>query len=585
MLIEMTIDNFDEHSSDEDFLDLTNITKQEFHTLRDGFDYTNEHGERRNFGGVFDRYRFNASIAEFQAEKVAKANYFENDDDVFELIPNQKNNQIFTPKKVVQVMVDGLEKESPELFQRTDSTFIDLYMKSGMYITEIVKKLFINTRHNYSSDEECVKHILEYQVYGLAPTGILHDITSNFIFGFDTEHSIDTSNFKQHDLLPEAKDGTAAAKLAELYNGGNMMKFDAVVGNPPYQETVGKSDTQTQGNSNWIYYYFQNVADKIADRTCLIYPFGGWFDSPERLGGFGKRILSDKHTVSIDAYEGTSDKRAWYRSDKTPQPIFGSGANLSAGVSIVLRDNAKEHESFSYSNRMYTDARATVNAGGWGSLAPNPDFLRWTNLKGKKLITRVKKGIFAIESDFVEKNPTKVSRNKDDWKDPIQLLTNDKAGSAGRATMFWTDRSTIEKGQQYIDKYKVVTTSAYPKKTFVSGKPTIENVQARAKELIDILPTGSAFGRSKLSLFMSDSKQECLNFVKYSQTRLFGFLLLQEPNRSASIGDVILDQDFSDKSDIDWSKSIPEIDRQLYKKYSLSQEEIDFIETRVKAME
>ena len=145
---EITIDNFDQNISDEDFVDLTNITKEEFHTLRDGFDYTAENGERKTFGGVFDRYRFNASIAEFQAEKVAKANYFTNDEDIFELIPNQKNNQIFTPRKVVKMMVDGLEKENPELFRRTDSTFIDLYMKSGMYITEIVKKLFANTRQN-----------------------------------------------------------------------------------------------------------------------------------------------------------------------------------------------------------------------------------------------------------------------------------------------------------------------------------------------------------------------------------------------------------------------------------------------------
>ncbi|MFZ2560392.1 MAG: DEAD/DEAH box helicase family protein, partial [Candidatus Nanoperiomorbaceae bacterium] len=177
----ITIDNFDTEISDADFLDLTNITKDEFHMLRDGFDYE-ENGERKRFGGVFEKYRFNASIAEFVAEKQKRADYFKTDADIFELIPNQKNNQIFTPQKVVTMMIDNLEKESPELFKRTDSTFIDLYMKSGMYITEIVKKLFANTRQNYSSDEECVKHILENQVYGLSPTGILHSITNNYIF-------------------------------------------------------------------------------------------------------------------------------------------------------------------------------------------------------------------------------------------------------------------------------------------------------------------------------------------------------------------------------------------------------------------
>jgi type II restriction enzyme len=94
----------------DDFEDLTNITRAEFHMLRDGFDYEQD-GERKHFGGVFEKYRFNASIAEFVAEKKQRADYFKTDEDIFELIPNQKNNQIFTPRKVVKMMVDGLEKE------------------------------------------------------------------------------------------------------------------------------------------------------------------------------------------------------------------------------------------------------------------------------------------------------------------------------------------------------------------------------------------------------------------------------------------------------------------------------------------
>src|SRR5690606_32640096 len=102
---EITIDNCDEGISDEDFLDLTNMTMAEFHKLRDGFEYE-ETGGRKRFEGVFNKYRFNASIAEFIAEKKKRANYFETDEDIFELIPNQKDNQIFTPRKVVKMMVD-----------------------------------------------------------------------------------------------------------------------------------------------------------------------------------------------------------------------------------------------------------------------------------------------------------------------------------------------------------------------------------------------------------------------------------------------------------------------------------------------
>ena len=68
------------------------------------------------------------------------ANYFDDNskEDIFDYIPPQKTNQIFTPKKVVKEMVDNLEKENPGCFDDPDKTFVDLYMKSGLYIAEIV---------------------------------------------------------------------------------------------------------------------------------------------------------------------------------------------------------------------------------------------------------------------------------------------------------------------------------------------------------------------------------------------------------------------------------------------------------------
>lgn len=102
--------------------------------------------------------------------------------------------------------------------------------------------------------------------------------------------------------------------------------------------------------------------------------------------------------------------------------------------------------------------------------------------------------------------------------------------------------------------------------------------------MVDVLPPLSAFGRSKLALFMSKDKKDCDNFLKYISGNFFAGLALQEPNRCSTFGCIIPDQDFTDKSDIDWSKSVHEIDLQLYKKYGLSDEEIAFIETHVKEM-
>ena len=359
------------------------------------------------------------------------------------------------------------------------------------------------------------------------------------------------------------------------------MKFDFVIGNPPYQESKNKTETQTQGNSNWIYQYFQTEADKICNCSCLIYPFGGWFDAPDRLGGLGNKILKDKHTISIRAYEGTSDKRAWYRTDKLPKPIFGNNANLSAGVSIVMRDR-NIHDNIKYFNRIYSDEIVNINADMTDDLTPNPMFIKINSkLYGEKLSKQIKKGIFGIESNFAEINPDKISKNANDWKNPITLLTNDKSGSSGRATYFKTDISNIPRGHEFIPFYKVIITSAYPKKSIVSGVPTVSNVKNRLKELIEVLEPNSAFGRSKMSLFMSKSKTECDNFIKYTRTNFFAGLTLQEPNRSSSFGLIIPIQDFTSNSDIDWNKSIEEIDKQLYKKYNFTDEDISFIENEV----
>lgn len=322
---EITIDNFDLEIDATDFEDLTSITKEEFHKLRDGFDYE-ENGVRKTFQGVFNNYRFNASIAEFKLKKDQLANYFMAEQDIFELIPNQKTNQIFTPKKVVQMMVNQLEEHDPNLFNRTDSTFIDLYMKSGMYITEIVKKLFANTREQYNSDQDCLKHILENQVYGLAPTPILQGITQSYIFGFDAENNISRQHFVQHDIIPEAQEGKAKEKLQELFNLKKDMKFDAVVGNPPYQE----SDGGAQASAKPIYNYFVESAKDINTRMINLIMPTRWYAGGKGLDDFRKQMLNDEHIVEIHDF-------------LNPNIIFPS-TNIRGGVCFILWDNDYNNE-------------------------------------------------------------------------------------------------------------------------------------------------------------------------------------------------------------------------------------------------
>ncbi len=207
----LTLDNFDKNIEDEVFKEVTSITLDEFRFLRDGGDYT-EDGVQKHFNGhLFDEVVFDDAIAEFRKKRMDLANYFDesHSEDIFDYIPPQKTNQIFTPKWVVKKMVDLLEQENPHIFEDPNKTFADLYMKSGLYITEIVRRLYNNVEmcRQIPDDKERILHILRHQVYGFAPTRIIYLIATRFILGFDSSLQPEQSNFRQVDTVPYAKEG------------------------------------------------------------------------------------------------------------------------------------------------------------------------------------------------------------------------------------------------------------------------------------------------------------------------------------------------------------------------------------------
>lgn len=221
----VTLATFDQIIPDQVFLEVTSITLDQFRFLRDGGFYTNAHtGEEEFFEGkLFDPIVFDDSVREFLHMKKKLADYFreDNTEDIFDYIPPQKTNQIFTPKWVVKKMVDMLEEENPGCFDDPDKTFIDPYMKSGLYITEIVKRLYQSQtmKQIFQNDKERLNHIFAKQVYGLAPTEIIYRIAISYILGFTNEIAIEKHNFRQVDALKYAKEGTLDEYLTEIYGG------------------------------------------------------------------------------------------------------------------------------------------------------------------------------------------------------------------------------------------------------------------------------------------------------------------------------------------------------------------------------
>jgi hypothetical protein len=220
---ETRLGNFDDYTPEDVFFEVTGITEEQFRFLRDGGPYIDDKtGEKKHFsGGLFNEIVFDEAIQEFLNIRERLADYFDetHEEDVFNYIPPQETNQIFTPKQVVKMMVQKLEDEDPHVFEDPNKTFIDLFMKSGLYITELVKRLFNNPvmKEKIPDADERLKHILEKQLYGLAPSDIIFHIATNYIFSFDADNRISRHHFRYVDTRPAVKEGRLDVLLAETF--------------------------------------------------------------------------------------------------------------------------------------------------------------------------------------------------------------------------------------------------------------------------------------------------------------------------------------------------------------------------------
>ena len=223
-----TLANFETKMPEEVFKDVTSITVEQFRLLRDGGNITNEDGESVHFdGNLFDPVVFDDSVKEFMRLRAELSDYFDEEQnrDIFDYIPPQETFQIYTPKRVVKQMVDLFEEENPGCFDDPEYTFADLYMKSGLFIAEIVKRLFNSEkmRELLPDDDERLAHIFENQVFGVAPTEIIYRIAIHFILGFDGEYgSWLNTNFVMADTADLAKEGKLADFVEKTF--GSKLK-------------------------------------------------------------------------------------------------------------------------------------------------------------------------------------------------------------------------------------------------------------------------------------------------------------------------------------------------------------------------
>lgn len=356
--------------------------------------------------------------------------------------------------------------------------------------------------------------------------------------------------------------GKRSLEYRAVNTGGRNMKFDFVIGNPPYQEVTDSNSTRMPP----IYDRFMDEANKVADVVELITPARFLFNAGQTSKAWNKKMLSDSHF-----------KILYYEQDASN--IFPN-TDIKGGVAISYKNAHKGYEPIQVFVP-YAELRTILEKAGAKTVedsltdiadssnvydlkniyTDHPDYTKYIGDGGKH--SQLKTNVLNINPIF-----TNASTADDDYC--VCGLVNGKRGKK------YCHRRYLKANHKSLHKYKVLVPKATGSGKFGDAFPDMVVVQPNV-----------AFTQTYISVGMFDEEADAINLSKYLKTkfcRALLFVLKVTQDNLPAVWRYIPKQNFTDNSDIDWSKSIAEIDQQLYAKYDLDEKEIEFIETHVKEM-
>ena len=566
---EITIDNFAsliDPQSWEEFMP-KGVTKQKFNSFKKYYD-------PEIFCAAGKRIRTMARAA----DKLSIEERIERITDIFNTFRNPDKETVLTPWRVVnmhlgdclggynfydteyqnviseprfidkgEVTAEVFSPESRVLEINSKSGLYPLYMAYGIYRARAKASLF--AVETVEEQQAVWDKVIAENIFVICKTPMAKSITKRTLAGF-RKAKVNTRYFE--DLINQIKNKPEnfIAKVAKGRSywkaiDNDNMKFNAIVGNPPYQEVVDqKESTNGQKVSISIFQYFQTISEKIGKYTALIYPGSRWIHrSGKGLEKFGLAQMNDPHLALLEFFPSSKD-------------IFKDVA-IADGLSIVLKNMEKNECGFTY--KYSVDGKViTIQANNPGNdmFSLNPQ----DNEIIKRLDNAIKsfgclhasilpRNLFSIESDFVEKNPSLVKEYNDgDYYNPeteIKLFTNDKSGKSGRARWYIADKNVITSGSEYLNKWKVIVSSAN-----AGG-------QKRSNQ-IAIVDNHSAFGRSRVALKTFATEKEAINFFKYATSEIIRFAFLLTDESLTSLAKKVPDLlDYSDENGIiDYNRDV-----------------------------
>ena len=470
-------------------------------------------------------------------------------------------SEVITPSKVCDDMVALLPEEGLIKIVDNQDKFLDIASKSGEYAVSLYKRLTFELGYSH----ENVKDI----IYSIPTSSIAYEFTRRFyeILNLNVDNiSVDFNAYdlielkdengevdyiKINDLLKQDRTFNGITLKCEIKVGENKVKFGAVIGNPPYQI----SDGGAQASAKPIYQEYIKLGKKLSTLYMTIISPSRWFTGGKGLDKFRLEMLEDSRFRKIVDFSDSKD-------------CF-TDVEIKGGVNYFLWDASYDGECIVINmleNKKISTQRKLKEK--------NLDiFIRYNILHGifKKVCDEKIQGFNSLVSS---RKPFGLDTNTE----ISEIQNNDSIVIYGNSKIGYIDKSKVIKCLDISEKNKIFISYAYGAG---EGFPH----QIINKPFIPV--NNSVCTETYLVISPFESEEEVNNALKYMYTKFFRSLVLVAKNSQHATSKTyrfVPIQNFTNNSDIDWSKSINEIDEQLFDKYGLSIEEREYIKSSIKDM-
>ncbi|MEY3500192.1 MAG: hypothetical protein RL308_1861, partial [Bacteroidota bacterium] len=452
------------------------------------------------------------------------------------------DSEVVTPETVTEMMLNSIPKKA---FNK-NAQFLDIASKQGEFVYAVYKKYGKEVANKF---------------YSIPTSKIAFEFTRKVYALLELNEDLIENNYISYDLIEENN----LIETEEILINNNNMKFNVVVGNPPYQQ----SDGGAQASASPIYNLFVEVAKQLnPDYISIIMPTR-WYAGGKGLDEFRDNMLDDIHISELHDF-------------LKPDLIF-QGINLRGGICYFVRDKNYDNSKtltnvFTYKNNL-TPTISTRQL----KLSDSDIFIR--HYEALEIISKVKSSIqfTTLESYVSSRKPFNIEgnivKNTEIFKSEKSGITNPVTCFGKGMTIGYMEKNLITKNTEWISKYKVFV----PYANNIGTELNDDNLNAFIGLPNSICSETYIVIGADLDL----DENSVLSLKKYLNTKFLRFmhsLPKVSQHGTSKTYKFVPFQNFNSDSDIDWSKSVQEIDKQLYSKYNLTQDEIDFIENMIKPM-